>query len=59
MQKLLTCFQQNVSIYAIFNDKNFDDTLTKDIVSFEQLGPDCKQSWQPFLEKVAIHIQCS
>ena len=39
MHKLLTFFQQNISIYAIFNDQNFNDTLTNDIVSFEQLGP--------------------
>ena len=32
-------FSKNISIYAIFNDQNFNDTLTKDIVSFEQLGP--------------------
>ena len=35
MQKLLTFFH----LYAIFNDQNFNDTLIKDIVSFEQLGP--------------------
>ena len=29
----------NISVYAIFNDQNFNDTLTDDIVSFEQLGP--------------------
>ena len=39
MQKLLTFFQQNISVYAIFNDQNFNDTLTINIVSFEQLGP--------------------
>ena len=47
MQKLLTfvCksyshfFSKNISIYAIFNDQSFNDTLTYDIVSFEQLGP--------------------
>ena len=39
MQKLLTFFQQNISLYAIFNDQSFNDTLTKDIVSFEQLDP--------------------
>ena len=41
MQKLLIFFQQNISIYmyAIFNDQSFNDTLTNDIVSFEQLGP--------------------
>ena len=26
-------------VYAIFDDQNFNDTLTNDIVSFEQLGP--------------------
>ena len=40
MQKLLTFFQQDISVYAIFNDQSFNDTLTNDIVSFEQLGPD-------------------
>ena len=32
----------NISIYAIFNDQSFNDTLTNNIVSFEQMGPD---SW--------------
>ena len=32
-------FSKNISIYAIFNDQNFNDTLNNDIVSFEQLGP--------------------
>ena len=27
------------AIYAIFNDQSFNDTLTNDIISFEQLGP--------------------
>ena len=35
MQKLPTFFfSKNISVYAIFND-----TLTNDIISFEQLGP--------------------
>ena len=38
MQKLLTFFNKNIRIYAIFNDKNFNDMLTNN-VSFEQLGP--------------------
>ena len=29
-------------MYAIFNDQNFNDTLTNDIISFEQLGPGVK-----------------
>ena len=33
-------FQQNISIYTIFNDKSLNNTLTNDIVSFEQLGPE-------------------
>ena len=40
MQMQLTFFfSKNISIYAIFSDQSFNDTLTKDIVSFEQLGP--------------------
>ena len=33
-------FSKNISVYAIVNDQGFNDTLTNDIVSFEQLGPD-------------------
>ena len=33
-------FSKNICIYAIFNDQSFNDTLTNDIVSFEQLGPE-------------------
>ena len=37
MQKLLTFFfSKNICIY----DQSFNDTLTNDIVSFEQLGPE-------------------
>ena len=32
-------FSKNISVYAIFNDQSFNDTLTYDIVSFEQLSP--------------------
>ena len=32
-------FSKNISVYAIFNDHSLNDTLTNDIVSFEQLGP--------------------
>ena len=34
-------FSKNISVYAIFNDQSFNDTLTNGIVSFEQLGPEC------------------
>ena len=33
-------FSKSISVYAIFNDQSFNDTLTNGIVSFEQLGPD-------------------
>ena len=31
---------KNISVYAILNDQSFNDALTTDIVSFEQLGPE-------------------
>ena len=31
-------FSKNISVYAIFNDQSFNNTLTNNIVSFEQLG---------------------
>ena len=33
-------FSKNISIYAIFDDQSFNNKLTNDIVSFEQLGLD-------------------
>ena len=33
-------FSKNIIVFAIFNDQSFNDSLTNDIVSFEQLGPD-------------------
>ena len=35
-------FSKNISIYAIFNDQSLNDTLTNDIVSFKELGPEAK-----------------
>ena len=32
-------FSKNISMYAIVNNQSFNDTLTNDILSFEQLGP--------------------
>ena len=31
---------KNISVYAIFNDQSFNNKLTNDIFSFEQLGPE-------------------
>ena len=42
MQKdTYTFFSKNIRIYAIFNNRSFNDVLTKEVVSFEQLGPEC------------------
>ena len=37
--KATNFFSKNISIYAIFNGQNFNDTLTNGIVNFEELGP--------------------
>ena len=44
VSSLLTFFSKIISVYAIFNDQSFNDTLTNDIVSFEQCYNDkeCK-----------------
>ena len=39
LQKLLTFFQQKLSAYLISLDVNCNESLTNDVVSFEQLGP--------------------
>ena len=33
-------FSKSISVYAIFNNQIFNDTLTNDIVSFQELGRD-------------------
>ena len=40
MQKPLTFFQQKISAYLRITQVNFNESLTNDVVSFEQLGPD-------------------
>ena len=38
-ENLLTYFSAKIYVYMLY-DPSFNDTLTNDIVSFEQLGPD-------------------
>ena len=46
-------FSKNInSVYAIFNDQSFNDTLTYDIVSFEQMGPGLSLSYMTYLSLV-------
>ena len=40
LQKLLTFFQQKYWYISDTNFRTFNETLTNDIVSFEQPGPD-------------------
>ena len=47
MQKLLTFFSKNISVYSIFNNQSFNNTLTNHMVSFEQMGPDIMSLFWP------------
>ena len=40
--KATNIFSKNISLYALFNDQSLKATLTRDIISFEQLGPEVK-----------------
>ena len=44
MQKLLTFFQQKFQHICISLDVNFNESLTNDIISFEQVGPEWSES---------------
>ena len=44
-------FSKNISVYAIFNDQSLNDTLTNDIVTFEQLGPRVQMDLSKYLGK--------
>ena len=51
-------FSQNISV--IFDDQSFNDTLTIDIVSFEQLGPDCLPGfWSVTTEAIKFSLSRS
>ena len=60
MQKLLTFFffSKNISIYAIFNDQSFNNMLTNNVVSFEQLGPGIMMTYgvQIFMKNKVLQI---
>ena len=56
-------FSKNISMYAILNDQSFNDTLTNNIISFEQLDPDhyccsyCCISFEPSPEHFAFWVK--
>ena len=49
-------FSKNISIYPIFNDQSFNDMLTNNIISFEQLGPESHFSLPPVLNFEQFHF---
>ena len=49
MQKLLTFFQQKIQHIYVSLDVNFNESLTNDVVSFEQLGPGVLHPFQHYL----------
>ena len=51
-------FSKNISIYAIFNDQSFNDTLTNNIVSFKQLGPDSMDTIEYFSGELMPRWDC-
>ena len=55
MQKLLTFFfSKTISIFAIVYDQSFNDSLTNDIVSFEQLGPEEYRIYSKYWDTLTI-----
>ena len=55
LQKLLTFFQQKFQHICVSLNVNFNESLTNDIVSFEQLGPD-HQTVQADQSLLAAHV---
>ena len=47
MQSYSHFFSKNINLYAIFNDQSINDMLSNDMVSFEQLGPDNYNVFEP------------
>ena len=57
MQKLLTFFQQKFQHICISLDLTFNESLTNDVVSFEQLGPDDQTDMFKFQDKYSKGVQ--
>ena len=57
MQKLLTFFQQNISIYAIFNDQCFNDTLTTASLVLNNLAQNISSEKSTYLELCTMWLR--
>ena len=49
LKKLLTFSAKNFSIFA-YHDVNFNESLTNEVVSFEQLGPGVLCLFQQYIK---------
>ena len=47
-------FSKNISVYAIINDQSFNDMVTNDIVSFEQLDPGILKKQMHYIHAVSL-----
>ena len=54
LQKLLTFFQQKFQHICVSLDVSFNDSLTNDVVSFEQLGPDYQISLSKYFGNLVL-----
>ena len=59
LQKLLTFFQQTIQHICVSLDLNFNESLTNDIVSFEQLGPGQHFTSQRFISALTKLVRMS
>ena len=48
---------ENNSEYAVSNDQSSNDTLTNDIISFEQVGPGLVANCRPWSAQMFWHIE--
>ena len=55
LQKLLTFFQQKFWHFSDINVSNFNETLTNDVVNFEQPGPE--QILSVYFKQRSLNLQ--
>ena len=57
LQKLLTFFQQKFYHICVSFELNFNESLTNDVVSFEQLGPELLITDSLILQSILTNFQ--
>ena len=57
LQKLLTFFSKKFQHICLLLDVNFKESLTNDIVSFEQLSPVCSGEWYRIIMVLLCFLQ--